>query len=448
MKLTTKVITMVLFVIIQLKAHSQSRILEAIPVDSVVSDFPVNFAFAAKKDWQFIAYYNKDRSLTVAGKKEYETNWKIKTLPTKVGWDSHNSIVLVLDRDNCLHVSGNMHNDSLIYFKTQKPFDVTTFEKIFPLVNAKDELSSTYPSFIKDAKGKLIFMYRKGGSGNGNTIIIAYDEKNKSFSRLSTDFLFDGMNQMSAYSTAPKLGKDGYFHMAWVWRDTPHSETNHDLSYAKSKDLVNWETMDGQKGKLPISPLNKQFIVDPVPAGGGIINGGFEMFFDKNHNPFFAYHKYDKNSFSQMYIAKSDKQRWQIAQVSDWNHRWDFKGPGSITGELKITSAQITEQEVIKVNYWHVKRNNGQVLIDLKTLKSISDLETKSEEENIYPTELNQALSGTAGMTPKWQMANQGKGYFYAFRWESLGKRRFYEKVETPVKPVLMYLYKVSKSYE
>lgn len=104
-------------------------------------------------------------------------------------------------------------------------------------------ISCAYPSFTKGANDELIFSYRKGGSGNGITIFNTYDEQTKSFKRLTREPLFDDFNQMSVYARGPSLGLDNMFHILWLWRDTPACETNHDLSFARSSDLVNWETM-------------------------------------------------------------------------------------------------------------------------------------------------------------------------------------------------------------
>ena len=115
---------------------SSIDILEVIEIDSVVADFPVGFAFINSGEWQFIGYYNKDRYLTVASRKISQQRWNYKVLPLKVGWDSHNRITMALDRDHCLHLSGNMHNDSLVYFKTERPFDIASFKKVFPVATS------------------------------------------------------------------------------------------------------------------------------------------------------------------------------------------------------------------------------------------------------------------------------------------------------------------------
>lgn len=427
---------------------AQVKVLEVIEVDSVTSDFSVNFSFLQQGDWQFVGYFNKNRNLTVASRKVFEKKWAYKILPTKVGWDSHNAIVMAIDRDNCIHISGNMHNDSLIYFKTEKPFQVASFQKIFPQVSAKDESSCTYPGFLKDANGRIVYYYRIGSSGKGNTINNVYDETIKTFKRLTDKPLFDGMDEMSAYQSGAPTESNGYFHLTWDWRDTPDCETNHDLSYARSKDLIHWETMNGEKVELPITPLKKQFTVDAIPAKGGIINGGWVLFMDANKNPCFAYHKYDVAGISQMFIAKSNGKDWQIKQVSDWNHRWAFAGPGSIESEIKINSAKMNPDNTIKVAYWHIKKGYGELTVDYNTLLKIEDKSVEIPKDNMYPVELLKPNSGIEGMSTKWQNGKSPKGDakdFYALRWETLGKSRFYKKPDKPVPPTIMTLYRIAK---
>jgi hypothetical protein len=121
------------------------QILEHHEIDLVTSDFPVNFATVFVDTHQFIAYYNKDRNLTVAARKISDAQWHYKILPTQVGWDAHNYIAMTIDRDNCLHVSGNMHCVPMIYFKTQTPYDIHSFKPVTTMVSPEDEQRCTYP---------------------------------------------------------------------------------------------------------------------------------------------------------------------------------------------------------------------------------------------------------------------------------------------------------------
>lgn len=427
-----------------------SQVEDALFVDSVISDFPVSFSFINTPSHQIVAYYNKTRNLTLASRALTASSWTYKVLDTRVGWDSHNSITMTLDPDSCIHVSGNMHNDSLTYFVSQKPLDVLSLKKVFPMVNAEDELSSTYPNFIKLADGSLIFSYRKGGSGNGITISNIYDEQTKVFSRLTDRPLFDGMNKMSAYASGPRMGPDGWFHVVWLWRTTPHCETNHHLSYARSQDLVHWENALGKQFELPITPQEHAFDVDPTGEGGGMINGAFRLFFDEQNKPMICYMKYDDQGNNQLYIAQQDEDNWQIAQITNWDYRWEFKGPGSISFEVRINQVSVRNGAAI-VAYSHKEYGKGKLHVDLKTLLPISDEKIESQAvRSIYPSDLLKVQSGMPQAQIHWikrgDQANRNK--FFALRWETLGKRRFYKAPESTVKPTPLILYTIRQGAE
>lgn len=434
----------------QVKTTNTSiEILESIEVDSVVADFPVGFQFLTTGDWQFIAYFNKNRSLTVASRKVADKKWTYQILPSKVGWDSHNRIAMAIDQADCLHLSGNMHNDTLVYFKTEKPLDIKSFQRVLPMVSLADELRCTYPNFVKNGKGELIFSYRKGGSGNGINLTNLYREDTKSFQRLTNQPLFDGLGLMSAYASGPRLGPDSLFHVIWFWRDTPSCETNHDLSYARSPDLVNWETANGQRIELPIHPKNDLPTVDPVPPGGGAINGGAKLFFNSENQPLIAYMKYDSLGYSQIFLASNANGQWRSKQISDWNYRWAFSGPGSIDFEIKLKNGLNNKDGSIAIPYFHIKKGNGELVVDGNSLVPLEDRVTAQAESIIYPAELLIPTAEIDSGAIRWLRAktsNKNDTKYYALRWETMGKRRFYEPPSNPVKPSVMKLYLLQKN--
>ena len=102
-----------------------------------------------------------------------------------------------------------------------------------------EETRCTYPHFMNTREGELIFHYRDGASGNGNEIYNLYSCESQKWTRLLDTPLTDGQGLMNAYQTQPILMEDNWYHVYWVWRDTPDCSTNHDLSYIKSPDLKN-----------------------------------------------------------------------------------------------------------------------------------------------------------------------------------------------------------------
>src|SRR5690606_2804940 len=164
------------------------------------------------------------------------------------------------------------------------------------------------------------------GSGNGNEIYNIYNCETQTWTRLLDTPLTDGQGLMNAYQTQPTVMKDGWYHMYWVWRDTPDCSTNHDLSYMKSPDLKNWFNAFGEPVNLPATLDQKQLIVDPIPVEGGIINLAAKLILDENNNSVFVYHKFDSLGNTQLYSAQTENKKWVYKQITDWDYRWFFSG--------------------------------------------------------------------------------------------------------------------------
>ena len=303
-------------------------------VDRVWAGHDVPFSLVVTTDRIYVGYYDAARQLSVASRPRGSSWWTYTKLPSWVGWDSHNRIAMAVDAAGQLHVTANMHNDPLVYFRTSVAGDVRTLTQVPTMVDAAVERSMTYPLFLKDAGGRLIFKYRDGGSGRGREIYNVQD--GAVWKRLLDAPLVDGGSKSSAYFVGPVLGPDGWFHTTWVWRDTPDAATNHDLSYARSRDLLHWERSDGTPLALPIR-LGGAEVVDPVPPHGGMINNNTVPGFDSAGRVVIAFHKYDAAGNTQMFVARREAKGWRVVQASDWKgFRWEFGGMGSLDFRLRV----------------------------------------------------------------------------------------------------------------
>ena len=126
----------------------------------------------------------------------------------------------------------------------------------------------------------------------------------------------------------------------WVWREEGDCATNHDLSYARSKDLKHWQKGDGTPLQLPLTLTNAD-VIDPVPVNGGIINGNTKLGFDSKKRVIVSYHKFDAAGKTQAYSARLEDGQWKIYQTSDWDYRWDFRGGGSIPFEIRLGNKHV-----------------------------------------------------------------------------------------------------------
>lgn len=431
MKKTALIICILLHFTFSISAQSIKR---EIIVAPALSEVPVAFCLLTHGDKQFVAYYAPDHQMIVASRNINEDKWLYQPLPSKIGWDGHNSIAMKIDSDNQIHLSGNMHVNPLMYFRTIKPLDITSFKEINYMVG-KNESKATYPTFMDGPDNAFIYHYRDGGSGNGNEIYNVYDVKTQTWSRLLDKPLTDGKNERNAYMSGPSLGPDKYYHLVWVWRDSYLCETNNHLSYARSRNLKDWESVDGKRVELPITIEKKELWIDPVPIKGGLINGGAQVGFDNKNRLLITYHKFDKNGNNQAYITRFNNGNWEIKQISNWNYRWYFSGGGGIVFEIVLEGAQKYGNNLVKINYNHIKYGEGYWLVDENSLKVIKNVITKAPSIKKMSTD-NSALS-----LIKKRVNDCGKGIkgrkFY-MEWETLPPNRDKIREWASIKPTML----------
>lgn len=398
---------------------SELVVAESLEIAKVPAEFPVGFDLLTSTDRQYVAYYDADRHMTVAARSLNSSEWVYHKLPSQIICDSHNYVTIALDSAGHLHVSGNMHCVPLVYFRTHKAGDITSLKPANMTGQLEDRV--TYPQFFKDQEGRLIFSYRHGGSGNGINLYNRYDAQTQTWSRLLETPLFDGENKRNAYPAGPTHGPDGWFHMRWVWRDTPDCATNQHLSYARSRDLIHWESAFGEKIDLPIRFNHTTLIVDPIPPGGGIINGGHRMEFDSDKKPVLVYHKSDADGNMQLYAARPQNGKWLLSALTKWQHAVSFSGNGSMPFiGIRIGSFVKSEPDRFSVSYKHKDYGSGWISFDAKTL-SLSDKPAPTT------TQLPRALRKTESDFPNMeiQRANDSgtcstPGVRYFLQWETL----------------------------
>jgi hypothetical protein len=361
---------------------------------------------------------------------------------TVLGWDSHNSVTLGIDKDGYLHLSGNMHVNPLTYFRSTKPNDISTLVQVMEMVGT-NEKRCTYPHFINTREGALLFHYRDGASGEGNEIYNIWSCETKKWNRMLDTPLTDGQGLMNAYQTQPILMEDNWYHVYWVWRDTPDCSTNHDLSYIKSPDLKNWFNPFGDPIKLPATLDNKSVIVDPVPVKGGIINLAAKLCLDKNMKPVFVYHKYDSAGNIQFYVAQIENRKWISHQITNWDYRWEFSGGGSINFEVVLKDFNRRNDGYYEISYYHIKYGTGTILLNEKLencgkVIKPQPLNETIKKEGDFPGLENRVL-GDLGKSDE-------NGIRYVLKWETMPANRDRAYPEPWPGPSQLYLYKLNVS--
>jgi hypothetical protein len=402
---------------------TDSENIKTIPIAYVSASFPVNFSLFTSVEKQYVAFYDTSHQMTLAYRNLSDSVWDYIKLDSKMEWDSHNYLSLMIDDEGYIHLVGNMHSSKLVYFHSAIPFDIHSMQSIHAMIG-KEEGITTYPEFIRGPKGELIFHYRYGRSGSGYEVFNIWNTTNKAWKRHLDKPLLDGRGKMNAYMQGPILGPDGLYHLIWVWRNSPDCATNHTLSYARSKDLLHWESIRGEKVELPITIDYKEPYVDTTQANGGLINIGIKIGFDVNDRILIGYHKYDSLGSTQLFLARFFNGIWLSKQVTAWNYRWDFKGYGTIVNELLIESPKPSLKNLSHVlfGYHHNKYGDGQIVIDNNTLEPI----VTQPIEPSYPKELDKVRSSFHGMVVN-KVFDSGKAprdEHYLLRWETLSPNR------------------------
>lgn len=415
---------------------AEPEIVSAIDVAPVWAGHPVGFALLTTGDRQYVAFYDADRHLTVAARSLRDTAWEFCRLPSAqagpprgprqtsavVGWDSHNYVVLAADADGRLHLAGNMHNNGLTYYRTRDPGAVASFEQVAAMTG-RDEERCTYPSFFTLADGRIVFRYRSGESGNGDWFINAYDTATRTWRRLGDGPIFDGEGQRNAYPLAPARAPDGAYHVSWVWRETSDCSTNHDLCHARTRDFEHWETAGGTPLALPLKLTTPGTIVDPVPQQGGIINGTGAVGFDRSGRPLLAYHKFDATGRSQAYVARWEEAAWHAHRLSDWDHRWEPSGGGSLPAfEIRLGAVRPGGPEELLLEYSHTKFGAGWWVLDEDAL-AVVRVEPRRHD---LPRSMQKPRGAAQGLHVR-TAADSGLGDAasrYLLRWETLPANR------------------------
>ncbi|MFC8800663.1 BNR repeat-containing protein [Promicromonospora sp. NPDC057138] len=372
---------------------------------------------------QYVAYYDVNRGMTIA-KHTIGGAWTYKVLPSTLGWDSHNYVSMGLDRDGNLHVSGNMHNVRLVYFRTTVPGDISTLVRVTNMVSAAAEDSVTYPEFVNRSDGSLVFNYRDGGSGDGVTYFNLYNESTRSWSHIVSAPIFDGNGSASnpsgtwsSYFQGPTKGPDGWFHMIWVWRDSGDAATNSMLTYAKSRDLVNWVTNNGTPLTTPLK-YGQGDVIDPVPDRGGLLNGNARIGFDAAGKVLITYHKYDAQGRSQVYAARPNASgTWQINQITNWTGRWSFGGGGSINFQVAMQGSRVLSNGDISVDFFCNGTSGRQSIIIDSSLNRIAQVPSQP-----LPASVTTVTGTFPGLEVKLEsdLAGATADGQYVLRWETL----------------------------
>jgi hypothetical protein len=292
------------------------------------------------KDTQFIAYYDQNRYVVVGKRQMGTAKWQLKrTAYQGNAADAHNSISIMVDGKGYLHMAWDHHNNPLRYCKSIVPGSL----ELTPRVPMTGELEQkvSYPEFFSMPGGNLLFLYRDGGSGQGNLVMNIYDVNTGKWSRLHSN-LIDGQGQRNAYWQA-FVDVLGTIHISWVWRETPDVASNHDMCYARSSDGgKTWTTSDDKQYTIPITAATAEYACR-IPPNSELINQT-SMVADAAGRPYIAtYWREAGDSVPQYHLIYHTGKYWQVKNTGFRKTPFSLSGAG--TKRIPISRPQIIAWE-------------------------------------------------------------------------------------------------------
>jgi hypothetical protein len=277
------------------KAGGGNRRESCVPTDT--QEFPLPSTLRGDYSWigaqsiatfgdiQYCVWVGADRKARISRRlfnREWETAVDLSAqsgsvLTADFDLDSHNTIVVHVDGDGYVHVSGNMHADALLYMRSTTPGVLTAWSS--GMVGSL-ETSVTYPQFVTAKDGNTFFWYRTGSSGDGDWVLNKWSSITLTWTRVAT-VLQGTVENVNAYpqniAVNPTTGR---WHMVWTIRKDFSSEAENENIYAaySDDDGVTWKKYsDGSSYTLPITFASGEVVHTLVGgAGGGPIlkNGG------------------------------------------------------------------------------------------------------------------------------------------------------------------------------
>lgn len=278
-------------------------------------------------DTQYTVFYNAQGQVVLAKRKVSSTHWDTRVTQYSGNVrDAHNTISLAVDGRGILHMSWDHHGHPLRYVQSTAPGSLELTDKM-PMTG-KHETHVTYPEFFNLDDGGLLFLYRDGGSGRGNTMLNRFDARTGKWSVIQHP-LISGEGQRNAYTNQIAIDSRGVWHISWNWRETGDVATNHDLCYAKSADGgQTWMKSTGEKYDLPITQTNAE-VVRRIPQKQELSNTTSTVV-DSRGRPMFANSwREPGQDVPQYYLVWYDGKQWRTSQIGGRTTSYRLSGGGT-----------------------------------------------------------------------------------------------------------------------
>ncbi len=285
---------------------------------------------------QYIAYYDEGRRVCVARRQLPAGAWDIIRFEDYdfQSNDAHNTISIgICPADGTIHLAFDHHNHPL-HYRASRPglahdpepssWTAAGFGPIRDELEPGQPIRITYPRFLQTPDGGLQFFYRRGGSGNGDRMLVDYNPSSGSWSGTrqidSSQGTYRDSTSRCSYPNGYTYGPDGRLHATWVWREGSQTG-NHDLSYAYSDDRGRtWHNNAGDVLAAPAAVETPGLVAVTIDEGYGLMNTHGQAVDSRGRIHTVMWHCTDESLAAVG--AKPGESRWGPEAARRYLHYW------------------------------------------------------------------------------------------------------------------------------
>ncbi len=346
------------------KFYPLGRAHAATTVNSTIFCHPV--ASGARR--QYAAFYDGDARVVLVRRTWDEKEFTVERTPYSGNVrDAHNGIALGVDGRGVLHMAWDHHGHPLRYVRSVGPGSLKLTAKI--RMNGEDEDRVTYPEFFPLDDGGLLFLYRSGASGNGDTVLKRWKVQTGDWATVRSQ-LISGEGDRNAYTNQLVIDAQGRWHLSWCWCETPDAATNHDICYARSDDEGRtWRKSTGAPYTLPITEANAEVAL-AIPPNSELINQT-TMAVDASGQPRIAtYFRPRGGGSPQIHAIWNDSRAWRVSQATDRKLDFRLSGRGSRSLPMSRPLVLVDRRDRTHIIWRDEERTNGISLATCADLRA------------------------------------------------------------------------------
>jgi len=290
--------------------------------------------------YQYVGYYDGDRHVCLARRELPDGDWQIVRFPDYdfKSNDAHNTISIgICPQDGTIHMAFDHHGHPLHYRRSRQEvaanpeamtWDISLFGPTTSELEAGKPIKITYPRFWQTPDGGLQFCYRRGGSGNGDRMLVDYDAETGTWAHTRQidshkGSFHDAMGPSDSRCSYPNgygYGPAGKLHATWVWRESSQG-SNHDLMYTYSTDGGNtWRNDDGDVLTEPAHVNSPGITVAEISRQYGLMNTHGQAVDSQGRVHVVIWHCTDDSLAAAG--SKPGEQRWGPPPARRYHHYW------------------------------------------------------------------------------------------------------------------------------